>query len=307
MPARWSPVRRSRSGDCSKKGSCVKRAHLGTCVGAVAALALSPLAVTGTVHAAGSTATGTRATSSDHRADPSFGPAQRKAAVSTAASNAGKIAKALRLGAQQDLVVKNVSRDVDGVEHVHYDRTYQGLPVIGGDLIVHESAVGRPAHRRLRLPRSDQGGQHHADGLRDRGPRRPDRARSIYAAAPQAGPGLGVDRAGTAKDGTPIRDLVYTDARTGKQLAVDHRSRPTRAAAPRSTAARSPSTTTGRLRAGPSPTAPAAATRPTTPPGSPARPTTAPARCSPTPTTCGATGPRPASRAPPSTRTTARR
>ena len=25
---------------------------------------------------------------------------------------------------------------------------------------------------------------------------------------------------GTAKDGTPIRNLVYTDARTGKQLAV---------------------------------------------------------------------------------------
>ena len=31
---------------------------------------------------------------------------------------------------------------MDGVEHVHYDRTYQGLPVIGGDLIVHESPSG---------------------------------------------------------------------------------------------------------------------------------------------------------------------
>ena len=31
---------------------------------------------------------------------------------------------------------------MDGVEHVHYDRTYHGLPVIGGDLIVHESPSG---------------------------------------------------------------------------------------------------------------------------------------------------------------------
>ena len=29
---------------------------------------------------------------------------------------------------------------------------------------------------------------------------------------------------GTEKDGTPIRDLVYTDARTGKQLGVCRRS-----------------------------------------------------------------------------------
>ena len=46
----------------------------------------------------------------------------------------------LRLGAKQGLVVKDVVQDADGVQHVRYNRTFDGLPVIGGDLVVHEGA-----------------------------------------------------------------------------------------------------------------------------------------------------------------------
>ncbi|MGO4428474.1 peptidase M4 family protein, partial [Streptomyces sp. MCAF7] len=49
-------------------------------------------------------------------------------------------AKALGLGAKEKLVVKDVVRDADGTVHTRYERTYDGLPVLGGDLIVHESA-----------------------------------------------------------------------------------------------------------------------------------------------------------------------
>ncbi|WP_225800274.1 M4 family metallopeptidase [Streptomyces sp. NK15101] len=51
-------------------------------------------------------------------------------------------AGSLGLGAKEELVVKDVIRDVDGTVHTRYDRTYAGLPVLGGDLIVHRAADG---------------------------------------------------------------------------------------------------------------------------------------------------------------------
>ncbi|MEU1074601.1 M4 family metallopeptidase [Streptomyces sp. NPDC005878] len=51
-------------------------------------------------------------------------------------------AQALGLGAQEKLVVKDVIRDADGTVHTRYERTYAGLPVLGGDLIVHRAADG---------------------------------------------------------------------------------------------------------------------------------------------------------------------
>ncbi len=74
--------------------------------------------------------------------DPSFGPAQRAAAIQAARSDAGKVANELRLSAGESLKVRDVMRDADGTVHTRYDRTYKGLPVIGGDLVVHRSANG---------------------------------------------------------------------------------------------------------------------------------------------------------------------
>ncbi|MFF5980248.1 M4 family metallopeptidase [Streptomyces olindensis] len=57
-----------------------------------------------------------------------------------AAATAGEIG----LGEQEKLVVKDVVKDADGAVHTRYERTYAGLPVLGGDLVVHESKSGEP-------------------------------------------------------------------------------------------------------------------------------------------------------------------
>jgi Zn-dependent metalloprotease len=64
-------------------------------------------------------------------------PAQRAALIKTAAQRTTQTAGTLGLGAQEKLVVKDVSKDADGTLHTRYERTYAGLPVLGGDLVVH--------------------------------------------------------------------------------------------------------------------------------------------------------------------------
>ncbi|MFJ6213068.1 M4 family metallopeptidase [Streptomyces sp. NPDC092296] len=68
--------------------------------------------------------------------------AQRAQLVDQAGAQAAGLARTLSLGGQEKLVVKDVVVDADGTRHLRYDRTYAGLPVIGGDLVVHESAAG---------------------------------------------------------------------------------------------------------------------------------------------------------------------
>ena len=46
-------------------------------------------------------------------------------------------ASAARSSAHDQYVARGVIVDRDGTEHVRFDRTYAGLPVIGGDLVVH--------------------------------------------------------------------------------------------------------------------------------------------------------------------------
>jgi len=49
----------------------------------------------------------------------------------------------LGLGDGGDLVVRDVVVDGDGSSHVRFDRTYQGLPVVGGDVVVHQDKAGK--------------------------------------------------------------------------------------------------------------------------------------------------------------------
>ncbi|GAA2265695.1 M4 family metallopeptidase [Kitasatospora cystarginea] len=50
--------------------------------------------------------------------------------------------KALGLGGQEKLVAKDAVVDPDGARHLRYERTFSGLPVLGGDVIVHQDAKG---------------------------------------------------------------------------------------------------------------------------------------------------------------------
>lgn len=75
------------------------------------------------------------------KADPgalprTLSPAQRAALIREADATKAATAKELGLGAQEKLVVRDVVQDVDGTTHTRYERTYQGLPVLGGDLVV---------------------------------------------------------------------------------------------------------------------------------------------------------------------------
>jgi Zn-dependent metalloprotease len=43
----------------------------------------------------------------------------------------------------ENLVVKDVIKDSDGSTHVRYNRTFNGLRVIGGDLVSHRDKTGQ--------------------------------------------------------------------------------------------------------------------------------------------------------------------
>lgn len=66
----------------------------------------------------------------------------RAAAIDAAASVLAERAEALGLTAAQRTKVRDVVVDADGSRHVRYDRTYRGLPVLGGDFVLHLAPDG---------------------------------------------------------------------------------------------------------------------------------------------------------------------
>ncbi|MFC4501943.1 MULTISPECIES: M4 family metallopeptidase [Streptomyces] len=68
--------------------------------------------------------------------------AARTTLIKQQQADAPETAQAIGLGTKEKLVVKDVLKDADGTVHTRYERTYAGLPVLGGDLVVHESASG---------------------------------------------------------------------------------------------------------------------------------------------------------------------
>ncbi|MGW4600232.1 M4 family metallopeptidase [Streptomyces sp. NPDC004457] len=69
--------------------------------------------------------------------------AARTTLIQQAQADAAGTARQIGLGAQEKLVVKDVVKDADGTVHTRYERTYAGLPVLGGDLIVHTAKSGK--------------------------------------------------------------------------------------------------------------------------------------------------------------------
>ncbi|MFF7012044.1 M4 family metallopeptidase [Streptomyces fimicarius] len=86
----------------------------------------------------------TAGTKADPGALPAkLSPAQRAELLSEANATKAATAKELGLGSTEKLVVRDVVQDRDGTTHTRYERTLDGLPVLGGDLVVKESAAGR--------------------------------------------------------------------------------------------------------------------------------------------------------------------
>ncbi|MFE2171057.1 M4 family metallopeptidase [Streptomyces sp. NPDC059447] len=76
------------------------------------------------------------------KSNPGAAPAklsasERATLLAEANSTTAQAAKALGLGGGEKLVVRDVVKDADGTTHTTYERTYDGLPVLGGDLTVH--------------------------------------------------------------------------------------------------------------------------------------------------------------------------
>ncbi|MET9474666.1 M4 family metallopeptidase [Streptomyces sp. NPDC002917] len=69
-------------------------------------------------------------------------PSQRAELIREANASKAATAKELGLGSQEKLVVRDVIQDNDGTTHTRYERTFGGLPVLGGDLVVQESKAG---------------------------------------------------------------------------------------------------------------------------------------------------------------------
>ncbi|MFC9243394.1 M4 family metallopeptidase [Streptomyces sp. NPDC057136] len=82
------------------------------------------------------------------KADPGslpaqLSPSQRAELLREANSTKAATAKQLGLGSQEKLVVRDVVQDRDGTTHTRYERTLDGLPVLGGDLVVQETKAGK--------------------------------------------------------------------------------------------------------------------------------------------------------------------
>ncbi|GGU44199.1 hypothetical protein GCM10010211_04600 [Streptomyces albospinus] len=143
-------------------------------------------------------------------------------------------AKALGLGSQEKLVVRDVIKDADGTTHTRYDRTYAGLPVLGGDLVVHTAKGGAiksttkasrsaiaVASTTAKIAPKTAALAAESTATQSIGAKKADAQtpRKVIWAA-KGTPVLAYETVvgGLQKDGTPNQLHVITDANTGKKL-----------------------------------------------------------------------------------------
>ncbi|MFG2295678.1 M4 family metallopeptidase [Streptomyces sp. NPDC048603] len=160
-------------------------------------------------------------------------PSERATLLSEANSTTAQAAKALGLGGQEKLVVRDVVKDADGTTHTTYERTYAGLPVLGGDLTVHAKggvtkSVTKATNHEIKVATTDASvtpaaaeGQAlsaaKAEGSKDT--KASKNARKVIWAATGV-PVLAYETVvgGFQHDGTPNELHVVTDARTGAKI-----------------------------------------------------------------------------------------
>ncbi|WP_030948035.1 M4 family metallopeptidase [Streptomyces sp. NRRL S-646] len=162
----------------------------------------------------------------------SLTPTRRTALLKNAQTSAADTARRIGLGVKEKLVVKDVITDADGTTHTRYERTYAGLPVLGGDLVVHDRSgrITVTKANRAALAVSSLSPKNTAAVAADKAEAASKRARvkgSEVERKPRlviwAGSGKPVLAwesvvEGVQRDGTPSELQVVTDATTGKQL-----------------------------------------------------------------------------------------
>ncbi|MFE2560053.1 M4 family metallopeptidase [Streptomyces sp. NPDC059352] len=160
-------------------------------------------------------------------------PAERAALLADAQADRAVTAKALGLGGKEALLPRSVTKDADGSVHTRYERTFAGLPVLGGDLVVHTaangSARGVTKNAKATITVASTSAAKSAESAKSFAL---GRARAEGAKAPKAESVRKVVWAGSGKptlawetvvdgvqhDGTPSELHVITDATTGAKL-----------------------------------------------------------------------------------------
>ncbi|GAA3390923.1 M4 family metallopeptidase [Streptomyces roseoviridis] len=154
---------------------------------------------------------------------------QRAAALQEAQSGAAATARAIGLSGQEKLVVRDVVKDADGTVHTRYERTFEGLPVLGGDLVVHQKKNGarsttKATGARISVPSttpavSAAAARTAALSAAEATGEKPSTSRKVVWAA-TGKPTLAWETVvtGLQHDGTPSELHVITDATTGKEL-----------------------------------------------------------------------------------------
>jgi len=191
------------------------------------AIATAVVLATGAMVAAAPSGSADRAAA---RPGPAAAVARAEAAI---ASHAGQ----LGVTGAQGRTARDVVLDADGSQHVRFDRSYQGLPVLGGDLVVHLAADGsfRAADRAsttdLAVPSTTPKVSAGAASAQAAGALRaavPGAADVQSGAAPQlvvdashGAPRLAWQTTVSGVDylGNPVARTVLTDARTGAEIA----------------------------------------------------------------------------------------
>ncbi|MEW2400094.1 M4 family metallopeptidase [Streptomyces sp. NPDC046862] len=161
-------------------------------------------------------------------------PAQRAELIREANATKAETAEDLGLGAKEKLVVRDVLKDRDGTVHTRYERTYDGLPVLGGDLVVETAKSGKTegvvkatratvkvASTKAALPvaKAEKQALNAAKAEKAKSPEVSRDARKVVWAA-SGKPVLAYETVvgGFQHDGTPQELHVITDAASGKKL-----------------------------------------------------------------------------------------
>ncbi|GAA3520914.1 M4 family metallopeptidase [Aeromicrobium panaciterrae] len=160
---------------------------------------------------------------------------ESKSLAAAEQAKAADSASAFGLAAGEKLKVKSVIEDADGTTHVRYDRTLNGLRVIGGDLIAHKDAKGAVDEVTYNLGRKDITPATLTPKITEKAAQAKGLAESKAAKAEKAvegelvvyvtakGPRLAYDvlTTGIRADKVPTRLHTYVDAQTGAVIASD--------------------------------------------------------------------------------------
>ncbi|MEU8589941.1 M4 family metallopeptidase [Streptomyces sp. NPDC048664] len=159
--------------------------------------------------------------------------AARASLFKDAQAAATETARQIGLGAKEKLIVKDVVKDADGTVHTRYERTYAGLPVLGGDLVVHASKSGRTEgvtratnaaikvaslRPRLAVAKAEKTAVSAARTLGSAQSTSDGARKVIWAGSGKPVLAYETVVGGFQDDGTPSRLHVVTDAATGKKL-----------------------------------------------------------------------------------------